>query len=179
MVRAILEGRKTQTRRLVKNPELFGCFTGDCPHDTQWECDQSIAAFAQANRPYGNPGDRLWVKESLMRGATSGGMHYVEDASQLRAGERWPWKKNVLPSMFMPRWASRITLEITDIGVERLQDITENDALAEGCRRQYPYPRGTEGQPNLVEYAILWDKINGLGSWDRNPWVWKITFKKL
>ena len=130
MVWAILDGRKTMTRRVVKNPEHYGCITGDCPHQHKDECAESL----RLSCPYGQTGDRLWVKEAL--GCFDGEIpdsyegRYAADGKTAFHG--WQWKRAYLPGMFMPRWASRITLEVTAVRVERLQEIGEEDAKAEG-----------------------------------------------
>lgn len=177
MVRAILAGTKTQTRRVVMPPRKKGC------HD--------LDALAQHQRglcPYGRPGDRLWVREAW-RAFKDGALY--EDAGvevDYRATPAaWakdsdaPWK----PSIHMPRWASRITLEITDVRVERLQEIcaSANDILAEGIIYDADAPvigpcEADAG--DLVEqFSDLWDSINSPGSWDENPWVWVIEFKRV
>jgi hypothetical protein len=163
MVRAILDGRKTQTRRVVK---LRNDSCGDpiMPNDPRMPC------------PFGGPGDRLWVKET--HGPSAGGMVYRADGgTACPDGGKWR------PSIFMPRWASRITLEVTGVRVERLQDISQADAMAEGVT-QGVY-RGLTGsivatcEDQVVEgYRELWQSINGPGSWDANPWVWVVEFKR-
>ena len=149
MVRAILEGCKTQTRREIKNnPLLNAGFT-----------DEFILLPGNASAfvcPFGVVGDRLWVKETF------------ED-------DEGGWR----PSIFMPRWASRITLEITDVRVQRLQEITEEDARAEGY-----HPKINDSLPDWTakeSFKILWDSLNakrGL-DWDKNPWVWALSFKRV
>jgi len=185
MVRAILENRKSQTRRIVKPQPasveywLHGKLTDDkingcCSiRDTKgrgWTID------CEKFKPYyGKPGDRLWVKETFMVNP------YVSTEYIYRATEKeplryhtshTPWK----PSIFMPRKASRITLEITQVRVDRLQDISEADAKAEGVRLNNSTHWATEA---CDAYKALWESINGNGSWDKNPWVWVIEFKKL
>ena len=122
--------------------------------------------------PYGEFRDRLWVKETWR---VCGGKEYEYQKHQpsvvYRADvgefdiEEWR------PSIFMPRWASRITLEITQVRVERLQDITEEDAYNEGV--------STLWENNVYAFRNLWNSINGPGSWDLNPWVWVIQFKRV
>lgn len=178
MVRAILSGAKTQTRRLVRpQPEyrhgvLFpqGSSTGYSPSLLAGAC------------PFGRPGDRLWVREQFACVRTQE-MRYVEykadrslsdfDGYDSPAGGRWR------PSIHMPRWASRITLEITDVRVERLQDISEEDAKAEGVSM----PDGTPTPPDFWsyrrEFRLVWEQIHGGGSWDANPFVWVVTFRRI
>jgi hypothetical protein len=147
----------------------------ELPHDTAMIADD----FAMPC-PYGSPGDRLWVREAFRdaRSHAAGRVLYRADGD-VACG----WK----PSIHMPRSASRITLEVTGVRVERLQAISEADALAEGvsfvadgCARF-----GVDGLPGswcdcaVTAYAALWESINGAGSWDANPWVWVIEFKRL
>ena len=196
MVQAILEGRKTQTRRVVKFPKWMQVDTAieDCG---QVWCERELA---QERCPYGQVGDRLWVRETFMfcKGAdvresfvgTSSEFvlgeppHYLYKASSDKIrGFKWR------PSIFMPRKASRITLEITDIKVQRLQDIGYDDAIAEGMSKEIglkfgfasPYP---EDKYLLMLarhiYVALWDSINGKKhSWVSNPFVWVISFKRI
>jgi hypothetical protein len=145
--------------------------------------------------PYGKPGDRLWVRETwayhLHAQASladdDGPWVYAADgeqAKQYRLCDRWR------PSIHMPRWASRITLEVTGVRVERLQDISEADAVAEGapcwfCRAAVvditpgrDCACALEPRPGRIAYRELWNSINGAGSWDMNPWVWVVEFRK-
>lgn len=181
LVRAILEGRKTQTRRIIKDrkrkdgaklvPELL----------------QQIGIGHAC--PYGVPGDELWVRETFCAwsgGKTDGGEEWdlVEgrlppenfhglDISYKADGKNSPdrWRSPI----FMPRWASRISLRITDVRVQRLQEISEEDAIAEGAQCA-GFPAATT---NVGAFAGGWNKISGPGSWESNPWVWAITFEKL
>jgi hypothetical protein len=200
MVRAILDGRKTQTRRVVKNPEYFGCFTGDCPHGDQALCDAAIGDFAKTNCPYGVIGDRLWVREAC-RGEElengEDGVRYMADngweiiPNNARAAMKWlrlhNYRKSqnaVVPSIHMPRWASRINLEITNVRVQRLRDISKEDAISEGLSPglfggTYRAPGFALDRDAIGAYEAVWESINGKGSWERNPWVWAITFKRL
>ena len=183
MVRAILEGRKSQTRRMVKRLQI-GCLSVDCPADRISFVDRC---------PYGQPGDRLWVKEThrfdgldpkiALRSQCLDEISYRADMQGDRACDDCAWR----PSIFMPRWASRITLEITSVRVERLNEISDADALKEGCEmdgefpKEQPHPKcGMIGWDDPVEwYSWLWESINGPGSWDLNPWVWVVEFKRL
>lgn len=184
MVRAILEGRKTQTRRVIKpqpdyvNPLGIAFWTGKGPVDYRL-C------------PHGQEGDRLWVKETAIiapkRFATpdrtcipdsDGDLRYIQyiaTCPDTEGAENYKLKKT--PSIFMPRWASRITLEITGVRVERLNEISEVDAIAEGaemCRHDsFHVDQYTCG------YRSLWEAINGTGSWARNPWVWVIELRRV
>jgi len=183
MVRAILEGRKTKTRRVVKFDESGRVRLGKrC-----WHIEDPNVILGC---PYGQPGDRLWVREAWSQFAPrpkpgagvpeNACIDYRADysASALRRGldsDGDPYKPpSWCPSIHMPRWASRINLEITDVRVERLQDISEDDARAEGINNPL-------GSLALNIFPSLWDSINlkrGYG-WDSNPWVWVVEFKRL
>lgn len=203
MVRAILAGTKTQTRRVVKPAGAHTLFqfrgttaaAGADEPTGEWAwCGSERVVNKHIRCPYGKPGDRLWVRETwAARHAYDGHKpihipalaqwHYA--ATEDRGGLLWR------PSIHMPRWASRITLEVTGVRVERLQEISEADALAEGvydgaackCAEPLDFVRscGTCGG-RLVDsvglYRALWDQINGPGSWDANPWVWVVEFKR-
>jgi len=170
MVRAILDGRKTMTRRVIKYPAvtvehdriIAGRFI-----DPKTGCVDG--QFDVIACPYGQPGDRLWVRETYN---SCGGKPFYRADGELHPD--WKWR----PSIFMPRWASRITLEITAVRVERLKDITIEDAQAEGVT-----PLGVEGDGRRWRAAFreLWDSLNakrGHG-WGANPWVWVISFKRV
>ena len=199
MVRAILDGRKTQTRRVMKvqpypdsivtveyynqtvidrhgdmqpGPEIFGAHWDDGEHGLR--C------------PYGAPRDTLWVRETWAphpHGVMRCGAVYRADQGAVPDAGRWR------PSIHMPRWASRITLRITDVRVERLQDISEDDAVAEGVALERYVPvsdsAGThssgEAEPTdpVEEYRNLWNHINAPGAWDANPWVWALSFERV
>lgn len=204
MVRALLNGSKTQTRQVVKpRPDRYmgkRCMLQ--PHELAGEVNQG----EYSNCPHGQPGDRLWVRETWcgeIDGHTSqliynedgntykclyraDGQHVVLDdgdgftKTNKDGSEASPWK----PSIHMPRWASRITLEITGVRVERLHAISEADAIAEGIDADVSSATlssiGTRDIAGPVaEYSILWEQINGPGSWDLNPWVWVIEFKRV
>lgn len=151
MVRAILDGRKTMTRRVINHPERYEHIR---------ECDFCC--------PYGQVGDKLWVRESFLIKhdyKTPKGFPYYK--TNFCDDKITKWK----PSIFMPRWASRITLEITGIRVERLQEISEQDAKDEGICFY---------DDNAVDvFRELWDSINAKRgySWESNPFVWVIEFK--
>lgn len=171
MVRAILDGRKTQTRRVYKAakgyPVQDGEHTGNPSEASTW--------MEWGPCPYGAPGDRLWVRETFQPNMRCGGYLYRADDIAGHIAEDWR------PSIYMPRWASRITLEIEAVRVERVQDITEEDARAEGIviwevdRIQ----RGDRG--GREDFRELWDSINskrGFG-WATNTWVRVIQFKRV
>ena len=179
MVRALLNGSKTQTRRVVK-PQHLKFF------------DQSavdmLGAWDKRPLPYGQPGDRLWVRETWWHDEEDNSIIYRVDANSdivdVNKHETGLAKYNWRPSIFMPRAASRITLEITAVRVERLQDISGADAQAEGIVPDgdggwhLADTRHYMGDP-ISSYASLWEYINGADSWDLNPWVWVIEFKKV
>lgn len=196
MVRAILEGRKTQTRRVVKPQPPASCYydingnqnkaccmfdapdlpggVGFCP-PTAKSSDHLLPC------PYGGPGDRLWVRETWFdNGADWNGCsdktparcvfradgefsdHFPEDYMHAK------WS----PSIHMPRWASRITLEVKAVRVERLNDISEDDAIAEGVE---PSPMCDARD----RFCNLWVSVYGDGSFDANPWVWVVEFERV
>lgn len=222
MVRALLDGSKTQTRRVVKpSPVTDIRFCGGAYIPTNKHGDIAVEApHVSVACPYGNDGDQLWVRETFSKiiGQTAGWIETDYKATYThgdRMGDSMGVKKKWTPSIYMPRDASRITLEIVSVRVERLQDISEADAEAEGCKADEPItwwqgykdlgePLGllhtqTMGEeppdwmieshkmnptPWLVHgakthYQTLWQQINGPGSWDANPWVWAIEFKKV
>lgn len=182
MVRALLDGSKTQTRRAVKL---------QVQHDDSWvggwkivhkRVTQALLTFNQlggkplgsdaAICPYGQPGDRLWVRETFCD-LDDGEFEYRADGEcDPNVVPRWT------PSIHMPRAASRILLEIASVRVERLQDISEGDAWAEGVDKaevlSMPCADGA-----TAAYSALWQRINGAGSWEANPWVWVVEFKRV
>ena len=206
MVRAILAGRKTVTRRIVDGVvESGGTYSKEA-----WERGEMPRC------PYGEPGDRLWLRETWRyHGWTEDGAPWIKYAADdsTRLVERIPdeWSDRLAdiwadlsddanmaidgraadrkwrPSIFLPRWASRITLEVVGVRVERLQEITENDARAEGVNpsdahivikdgdRQHDMERTHRGA-----FACLWDGINGdRAPWASNPWVWRVEFRRV
>jgi hypothetical protein len=202
MVRAIMDGRKTQTRRVVKpQPDEYAAMQGDqcmLVHDSSPDMHNSELIAC----PYGQPGDQLWVRETFcpiypQDPNYNGGNPIEYDYAATykhgdRLGDSIGIKKKWTPSIYMPRAASRIELEITGVRVERLQDISEEDAIAEGIERHPKFPtmwlRGSlHGDQNKVTntafprlaYRSIWESINGAGSWDVNPWVWVIEFRRI
>lgn len=195
MVRAILDGRKTQTRRIIKDctvgrdpiskfiqigKKFIGCYPEDVPELIRECC------------PYGVPGDRIWVRETWAEAGAS-----APDLKLYRANypahvpthyENVPPAEDVrwTPSIHMPRWASRILLEITDVRVEQLKSISEEEARSEGVAQlregfwKHYQPGWTQHQLSArASFATLWESIYGFGEWDRNPWVWVIEFKRI
>ena len=175
MVRAILGGNKTQTRRIVEE-KFYG---------------RAVAAELLAKHcPYGQPGDRIWVRETYrvhgkatdvatlvyrasVRNSWTEQTHRVPvDVCNKPVSEKWT------PSIHMPRWASRILLEITDVRVERLHDMSEADAKAEGAT-----PATYKITPPEAVYRVgfgdIWRSIYGQDNWLSNPWVWVIEFKRI
>lgn len=230
MVRAILDGRKTVTRRPVKGCQIpvedtsvaagerhrwmaiaqrdprygFGVFGA-----TEAECAKELEEFAPC--PYGRRGERLWVRETTEadegRSDTVVLSRYAADRAPVRcAGSEdpeyngsvahWDYPRRSRPSIHMPRWACRILLEITDVRVERLQDISEEQAVAEGliwqgqengktfyshAERKYPpgahQQFGISGVDAVSAFRNLWNSVGG--EWDANPWVWVVEFKRV
>ncbi|MCU8008453.1 hypothetical protein L5M11_13105 [Shewanella sp. SM87] len=173
MVQAILDGRKTQTRRIVKplKDKNFGCNLS--PNEIAGEVNNGDLQNCQ----FGEVGDQLYVRETFQVGlCTKSTIAYkaTHKPSDLEDGwyEVIKWK----PSIHMPRWAARIILEITDVRVERLKDISEEDAIAEGC--DYPeIPEMGWKFKAAFNFKFLWKKIYGEQSLKSNPWVWVIEFK--
>lgn len=211
MVRALLAGTKTQTRRVVKPPRSRPAFVL-LDHGNGWWPYQSDDGESELcddgmehpyTCPYGKPGDRLWVREAFS------GPHCMDATDECVAvqpskwgeGSRiWYWADGnpthgdwtrSRPSIHMPRWASRILLEVTAVRVERLQEISEADAKAEGAeclfsptcsaadRELLDIPLMEDASPFRNGYALLWESINGAGSWKANPWVWVVEFKRV
>lgn len=212
MVRAILSGRKTQTRRIIRidDTPISKADSDACRRQKgiptnavnvrigcgYLKCDAppgSAMVSALVYCPYGDIGDRLWVKEAHHVGSNGTVTYRADyDANPFSddecgddcsmVGEKWR------PSIFLRRQHSRITLEILSVRAERLHDITEEDARAEGCDAGiWDRTAGVlagETDPEDVStfrdgYGFLWECINGLGSWERNPWVWVIKFRQI
>ena len=236
MVRAILKGDKTQTRRVMKvqpqghywktlpgyqlkhteavmaNGKVAVKFRHTIPQNPSPDFEN-----AWISCPYGVPGDLLWVRETVAHG--EGLKYHVAYKADSQCGA-WGWDgdgnplfslhghvlegdagravgnygmhrygKRWTPSIHMPRWASRIRLRIRDVRVERLQDISEDDAVAEGVALERYVPvsdsagkhASGEAEPTdpVAEYRDLWNHINGAGAWESNPWVWALSFEKV
>lgn len=184
MVRALLDGTKTQTRRLVKMKPHHQIEQRDDGSNWPWMYDGARDADWWMPCPHGQPGDRLWVRETWAYGIhalaaardENGPFVYAADGTtQGRLCDRWR------PSIHMPRTASRITLEITGVRVERLQDISNDDAYSEGTGT-WAAETAKDGNkwPSMPRaFRGLWESINGAESWATNPWVWAIDFKRL
>lgn len=205
MVRAVLEGRKTQTRRVLrKQPaDILPC-TGMWK-GVMWVALRERLPNIEDQRGdmfkcrYGEIGDRLWVRETSIPDFPKEFSYYQWSWAEVPSEYRKPefclykatWKGSELkwhPSIHMPRWASRITLEITDVRVERLQDVSTEDVCKEGFVQKefelgtgYGLPNWSRGLPAKEAFAHLWDHLNakrGFG-WDTNPWLWVIEFRKI
>lgn len=183
MVRAILEGRKTQTRRIVKpqppddcapirvgefHPTVIDRWGDEAPGEPIFGAYDLNGEWG-VRCPYGQPGERLWVRETWREwGGTERRVDYRATTKVPRPADGWK------PSIHMRRADSRITLEIVAVRVERLQAISRGDAMAEGC----PFPNMAGLMDPREWYEDLWRDINGPGSWAANPWVWVIEFKR-
>jgi hypothetical protein len=225
MVRAILEGRKTVTRRALNARALqlieYGARCDEChPPPVDGDIYPNDASYYAGFCPYGQPGDRLWVREAWQYAdwTEEGEPHigYQADGARIiheEVPEEWAARLESVwadlsdtanydidgraadrqwrPSIHMPRWASRILLEITAVRVERLQDISEEQARAEGTE-PYSVSSLAEDEIELVDaplkepgnsyrngFAMLWESLNGSGSWAANPWVWVVEFKRV
>lgn len=200
MVRAIIDGRKTQTRRIVKpQPELTersGFSWNGALYGAGSDSRETNRNFAHTKCPFGKPGDRIWVRETFTG-------HYLDDAQiqdikdgREKASDLCEYRADYpdgyqaadgwTPSIHMPRWASRILLEITDVRVERLNAINEHDAQAEGVAKlrggfwKHYQPGWTQHQLSARgSFVTLWKSIYGDESWNSNPWVWVIKFKRI
>jgi hypothetical protein len=230
MVRAILEGRKTVTRRLVKpqppvGTERFAVVALCPPTPTKavdWlpVVDGATDYGAAPLRQLATRGDRLWVRETWARvndcpdfqesgrgqgscGCEEDHTHVIYRATDDAGPYEWQDDSGKMhpmiwrPSIYMPRGASRITLEVVTLRVERLQDITEDDAKAEGAQPKDLRPMGlerasvgpgpgensrrtAETHPFTIAFAMLWDSINAeRATWQSNPWVWRVEFKRV
>lgn len=206
----VFDGTKTQTRRILKSQPWEGMGRIDGPafyaptkvnKRTGEECpgDDVFGVYDHTGEwscvcPFGRPGDRLWIRENgwerpertpkmLRDGADTWERFYFDallddgEAAELKG---YGFKRR--PSIYMPRWASRTVVELTEVRVERLQEITEADALAEGCGTTLPLGPTYEGWADTVHRELfkqLWESINGNGSWALNPYVWVLRFKKV
>jgi len=225
MIRALLDGRKTQTRRVVRDSLVLDPNVNTVPtYVTRRDVRERGKVIGHrevtVECPHGAPGDRLWVRETwaqVIRRPVSaeeawwpgkqpwrgvGTRPSIPSQSNSTSVVIWradgempanfpePWR----PSIFMPRWASRITLELTAVRVERLQDISEADARAEGLEDSAPFTYGWRnyGKTDLPgesleyfasareSYASLWDSLNAKRApWASNPWVWVLEFRRV
>lgn len=174
MVRVLLAGRKTQTRRIIK-PAWWRCLDSE-------DADDRAAALAMC--PYGQPGDLLFVRETLL--VTEDDVMYAADETVIAMDAMvalyggFSFRIGKVPSIHMPRVFSRILLQITDVRIQRLHEIDEHDADREGF---VSFKSTSEGDgPSTTargNFKRLWHKINGEKSWDENPWVWAISFERV
>ena len=178
LVRAILEGRKTQTRRVakpVKHPDLGNLYTPGAllrGHEPQHVINRAC--------PYGQPGDRIYVRETFSQHPEWGQLAFRADGEEFEDADGWLWEPKWQTSSHMPKDIARIWLEITGVRVERLQDISEADALAEGARFELASidsVRIGATASFLSGFRNIWESTGG--DWDANPWVWVIDFKVL
>ena len=187
LVRAILEGRKTQTRRVakpVKRPDLGNLYTPGAlamGREPQHVIDRAC--------PLGQPGDRIYVRETFSRHPEWGQLAFRADGEEFEDADGWLWEPKWMPSIHMPKELARIWLEITGVRLERIQDISEADAIAEGVNRiahgregsYYSAIRNEQHPKNWIcpddAFRELWESTGG--DWDANPWVWAIDFKVL
>ena len=205
MVCAILEGRKTVTRRPVKVQPHIDASGNFCVGNSNYGQDgygsPVTKHFVNGCCPFGKPGDRLWVREAWQADAQvdSVAPRELSHGEPIRYPADWDFRQTgcammkpgkIRPSIHMPRWVSRILLEITDVRVERLQGITEEQAKAEGVRLMRDGSDtwvSREGPGNLVTpwptakeaFSDLWNTINGPQAWAANPWVWVVEFKRV
>ncbi|HHG0639762.1 TPA: hypothetical protein ACPUGF_002950 [Klebsiella pneumoniae] len=202
MVRAILDGRKTQTRRPIKWKQTRFTEIGEREDGSKWPWseDAEHACDFWHPCPFGAVGDRIWVRETWARYNIDQNSHDM--AYRATTPEDWPEEGRWRPSIHMPRWASRILLEITNVRVERLNAISEEDAQREGVHtevwdqtvvaRNYAardefFQFWSEDMPHYVEmnqlyrssFRSLWESIYGAENWLANPWVWVIEFKRV
>ena len=196
MVRAILAGKKSQTRRAFNDRTTKLMRAAASIGEVSWFMDEGYLQendlpYIQQFSPYGQPGDRLWVRETYQHANSPHGPYETGCTCFYRAdyrddphgmdGEKSPEGKyrTWIPSIHMPRAASRINLEVVHVRVERLQAIKHVDCIAEGT----PGGHGSiPGYPYAAtpreHYRHIWESINGRGSWDANPWVWVVEFKQ-
>jgi len=174
MVQAILDGRKTQTRRVIKDKDITNWFDIDVDGKPIAYIDQETGdSYPPTHRAKYQPGDILWVRETWAKRIHSDNRYYYKADNNLgaifnREDDKWR------PSIFMPREAARIFLRVKNVRVERVQDIGEEDALAEGVE-WLNFATAKEA------FTALWDGINGkrVYGWDTNPWVWVVEFEHM
>lgn len=174
MVQAIFDDRKTQTRRIIKpQPKDDLSFLGwKLPEYVQVAFGRGVKTDSLHKFPFGQVGDVLWVRETWQNSENNVYYHYKADFTEPGKG----WK----PSIFMPKDAARIWLKITDVRVERLNDISAEDSQKEGIT----WNQGEEWEAKYqnaysYKFKMLWDSINGEESWNANPWVWVIEFERI
>ncbi len=181
----VASGVKVQTRRIVK-PQPSGKHEGvyadlynKGPEWAFWLPDNRMTEPRTWKCPFGTVGDRLYVKEGLEK-RMGHNIQYRRDKKHL-SPYGWQWQRPTLSPLHMPKWAARLWLEITEVRVERLQDCSSDDAIAEGANDfegECPL-RDKRLTKSQLQYAALWESINGPGSWDLNSWVWVLSFRKV
>lgn len=190
-------GAKTQTRRIIR-PDEWEITGPNGPNASTFDMYKLKpfrgwrGAFLRNGKgnvdrlcPFGTVGDRLYVKEGLEKGPHEN-VCWRRDGLAVHPIRDWEWQKDWLSPLHMPKWAARLWLEITGVRVERLHEISEADAAAEGVTATWPEedePRSSGGEfvrPYRLAFRVLWEsnKIHKAGSWDKNPWVWVLEFKK-
>lgn len=182
MVRALLDGRKTQTRRIMKPQPADDIALGTFPNRDAYGWISSLkhkfGSTTAHTCPFGQPGDRIWVRETWARYNIDQDSHDM--AYRATPPQDWPDAGRWRPSIHMPRWASRILLEITDVRVERLNSMSEGDARAEGCNGGHDSIPGYMYSATPHEhFHHVWASIYGEENWQDNPWVWVIEFKRI
>lgn len=177
MVRALLDGRKTQTRRLIKHRSIDLSISPSAednhPVWIQFRHPKS-GPLTCVKRPYA-PGDRLYVREAIDNASEPGDVFYRADyeAAHGNDGAGLGWR----PSIHMPRWASRITLTVTEVRVQRLQEISAEDVQAEGaCELAFIPPTEADTEEARGIFRTLWNSLHGPDAWDANPWVSALSF---
>lgn len=181
MVRAILDGTKTQTRRIaVKTSQPDFVYPVDFdPVEALIEIESKRTGTRYWKPcPYGQPGGRLWVRETWQAWSEFDNTKADEISDEAKKRLNYPadgntWDARQRQNIHMPRWASRILLDIVSIRVEQLQTISEADVAAEGTSRFPPRPLSRD------DYKQLWERIYGANAWSANPWVWVIEFKRV
>lgn len=207
MVRAILDGRKTQTRRPIKWKQTRFTEIGEREDGSKWPWseDAEHACDFWHPCPFGAVGDRIWVRETFQGPLFDYDLmdNYCKDPTPFEKPEFCVYKADGVPapefydaddelhccwrpSIHMPRWASRILLEITGVRVERLNSIRDVDAMREGIQNLTTCSHSDFGIPGVVNaqhpvraFQLLWESIYGADSWRSNPWVWVIEFKRV
>lgn len=185
MVRAILDGRKSQTRRVVKPQPPLRFNSGDVAvisNGTEFAWSRIDGNTKEAFPPDPKPGihpphpvgSRIWVRETWRNHSDNIIVYAADKCTREGMVCKDPFDVKWSPSIHMPRWASRITLEVTDVRVQRLQEITKQDVIAEGIEGLEDVHAGWH-QP----FAQLWESIHGPGAWEQNPWVWAYTFRSV
>ena len=198
MVNSILSGQKTQTRRIVKGDLSISGNTARYSSPNRRSHTWTDLPYYLSTCPYGIPGDHLWVRETWRAVELDNGNdgilykadnHFKSIENSQAAADLWcdayadrKYGNKWRPSIFMPRWASRIALAVTDVQVERLQEISEEDAIAEGLQKEVisvGYQNDSVTLRARPKFVYLWDKINSDRgySFESNPWVWVISFK--